>query len=540
MLFSDMEPMDYLKIFQRRKWLVVFLILVITLGALMYCVVTPEQFKSTTTILIVPQRVPESYVHSTVSLRVEDRMATIQQQIMSRTRLMMVIDELGLFKDVRKVLPPEELVEMMRKKIDIEVKGKESFLISFSHSDPQTAMLVTSRLVSFFIDENLKARELQAIGTSEFLESQLANIKDKLETQEEKVKQYKMRYTGELPQQVDANLSMLRRLQDLYRAKADAIHSAEQRRDFLEARINLLEMSGQSSGYRDGKEEDASMDPRSLYDPAQPLLVKLNEKQAILADLSRRYTSEYPEVVRVRREIEQLEKEVIAARTSAATTATLRPAGSKVLSRQVTPRDQVVGLHAQVKAAELEISTLKGELKETEKSISNVQLKVEQAPKREQEMIAMVRDYENLKRQYDDILRKKLDAEISQNLEKRQKGEQFQILDPPNLPMSPFKPDRRMILGFGLVLAFAAGCGIPLGLEILDPTLRDKKSFRHAFDLPILVSLPIIRDESYERRLWIRKAAVFGGFVSITTAVAVFLLIYGGKVRSILHGTGLW
>jgi uncharacterized protein involved in exopolysaccharide biosynthesis len=208
-LRQNMEPAEYLEILRRRKWLIIFSFLFILFGAFVYSVVTPELYKSSTTILVVPQRVPEGYVRSTISVKIEERLATIQQQVMSRTRLSTVMEELGLFKDERKKLPMEDVVEMMRKRIQIQVassertrsrgEGSDAFTLTFIHENPQMAMLTASRLASFFIDENLKTREQQAVGTSEFLDSQLQETKVKLEAQEEKVKEYKLRFMGSFP-----------------------------------------------------------------------------------------------------------------------------------------------------------------------------------------------------------------------------------------------------------------------------------------------------------------------------------------------------
>src|SRR5512134_2865878 len=176
-LRPKMELREYGELFLRRKWMIVFSVLFILLGASVYCVVTPELYKSSTTILIIPQSVPEDYVRSTVSVKVEQQLATIKQQVLSRTTLMKVMEELRLFEMERKSLAPEEVVELMRKRVGIEVlqgrsrdSGSDAFTLSFLHEDPKSAMNGAARLASFFIDENLKTREQQAVGTSEFLD----------------------------------------------------------------------------------------------------------------------------------------------------------------------------------------------------------------------------------------------------------------------------------------------------------------------------------------------------------------------------------
>ncbi len=534
-LRPNMKPQEYLEIFFRRRWWIIFSILFILFGASVYCVVVHEQFKSSTTILVVPQRVPENYVRSTISVKIENRLATIRQQVLSRTCLVRVMDELGLFKEERKKQPLEEVVETMRKRIDIQVRGTDSFMLSFVHENRQMAMLTTSRLASFFIDENIKVREQQAVGTSEFLEFQMKEVKADLEAAEEKVKQYKIRYIGELPQQMDANLNMLRGLQDRFRANADAIRAADDRRTFLEAQAGGLERSVQAASQETGKAEQA---PVSVSDPARLLVAESNEKRARLSELSAKYTDRYPEVLRLRSELEKLDLRIREVRNAALATDNAgrqgAPAGFPLTGQYAADFKESRRLRAQIAGTEQEIASLKKERETIQNAIAGVQTKVGQAPKREQEMISLTRDYENMKRSYDDLLKKKLDADVSQNLEKRQKGEQFQILDPANLPEEPFKPNRIKVFAIAIFAALAASFGGAIGLEMRDPTIRGVREFKHFFELPVLASIPVFQDREYARGIAIRKAAVFGGIISFTAAVTVFLLMFGQKIRTIL------
>ncbi len=541
-LRPDMELKDYVDILRRRKWLALFSFLVVIFGASVYNVATPEQYKSSTTILIIPQRVPENYVQSTVSTGIEDRLATIQQQVTSRTRLVAVMDELGLFKEQRRKAAPEDVLEAMRRRVEIEVvsdksrrrdRGTEAFMISFVHESPSLAMLTTSRLASLFIDENLKTREQQAVGTSEFLDSQLQDTKKKLESQEERVKQYKLQFMGELPQELQSNLSVLTRLQDQAKTNADGIRAAEDRKVFLEAQLGMIERSVQSVVREDGRVETITSG-----DSVPPMATELTLRRARLADLTAKYTDKYPEVVRLRREVEQLEARIAELRNS--TPAADNGSAKKPPAPQPAPRfsdrdsDELRRLKAQIMSTEAEIAALRTEKDDIQKRINFLQSKVDRSPRREQELIALTRDYQNLKASYDELLKKKLDADISQNLEKRQKGEQFQVIDPANMPTKPFKPDRRKIFGVAFLIAFGLALGGPVGLEMANPALRGPRDFKHFFDLPVLACIPVIRNEEYSKRQAMRKAAVFGGIASFTIAVCLFLLVFGQKIRTLL------
>jgi len=545
-LRPGMEMSDYLEILRRRKWYIVFSVLLILFAGSVYSVVAPEKYMSSTTILVIAQRVPEEYVRSTISTRVDERLFTIRQQVLSRTRLLAVMEELGLYKEERKKLPPEEVVEMMRKSIDIQVASDQSrrrsssedaFTLSVTNANPQLAMMTASRLASYFIDENLKSREQQAVGTSEFLESQLQETKARLEAQEERVKQYKLQYMGELPQQLQANLQILSRLQDQLKMNSDAIRRAGDRKVFLESQIGLLgaqlgALKAQAPGSPGSDPSAASSDSTFLIEN------ELEEKKSQLAALSSRFTEQYPEMRRLKGEIAELEKQLAAANRNEGGAAPRRPVRGGAVSG-ATPgareRAEILRIRAEYAAVDSEIASLKRDRQGIERTIAGLEARVEKSPRREQEMVSLTRDYENLKASYDDLLKKKLDADVSQNLEKRQKGEQFQILDPANLPQEPVTPDRPKIIGISFAVALLVGFGGAIGFEMINPTLRGKRDFQHFFPVPVLGSIPAIRDTEYVARKRGQLTVVYGGLISFCVLVTVFLIVYGQKVRDLLQ-----
>jgi polysaccharide chain length determinant protein (PEP-CTERM system associated) len=550
-----METSDYLDILRRRKWFIVFSIVLVLFGASFYCVVAPEMYKSSTTILVIAQRVPEEYVRSTISTRVDERLFTIRQQVMSRTRLLAVMEELGLYKEERKKLPAEVVVERMRKSIDIQVasatdrgrrrdSSEDAFTLSVIHGNPQMAMLSASRLASYFIDENLKSREQQAAGTSEFLQSQLQETKVRLEAQEEKVKQYKLKFMGELPQQLQANLQILSRLQDQLKMNSDAIRRASDQKVFLEAQISLARArSGALKAQVPGS--SGSEAPVGSNDTSILIAEELAEKKSQMAALSSKFTEQYPEMRRLKGEITQLEKELAEANRKegdagiTASTAPRRPVSRGAISGSIPgarERDENFRIRAQYAAIHSEIASLRKERAGIEKVIAGLEERVEKSPRREQEMVSLTRDYENLKLSYDDLLKKKLNAEVSQNLEKRQKGEQFQILDPADLPQKPFTPDRPRVFGIAFAAAMLIGFGGAIGFEMINPTLRGKRDFQHFFQVPVLASIPIIRDTEYEARKSRQLTVVYSGLISFGVLVTLFLVIFGQKVRNLLLG----
>jgi uncharacterized protein involved in exopolysaccharide biosynthesis len=224
-----------------------------------------------------------------------------------------------------------------------------------------------------------------------------------------------------------------------------------------------------------------------------------------------------------------------ARRSDAALAAGDANADPQVAAASLPGTDEIRRMRAQLKASVAEIASLKKEREEIRNSIASVERKIEQSPRREQEMISLIRDYENQKKSYDDLQKKKLEADVSQNLEKRQKGTQFQILDPANLPEEPFQPNRKKVMGISLLLALVLGFGGTIAWEAMDLRLRDVRDFRQLYKVPILGYIPVFQDQQYQRERAVRRAAVFGGLITFTMAFSVFLLVYRDKIRTILN-----
>jgi polysaccharide chain length determinant protein (PEP-CTERM system associated) len=542
-LRTNMEPVDFMDILRRRKWVIVFSVLLIHFGSVVYCVLAPDLFQSTMKLLVIPPSVSEGMVRSTVNIESRDRLRMLQQDILSRSRLMGVINELDLFKEEKRKMSSNAMVDKVRSRIDMEIEGKNSFILFFQHENPEVAMRVASRLGSFFVEENIRSREATAQETSKFLADEVRETRIRLEAQEEKIKQYKLQFGGELPQQEQANLNRLQRLQDQIKNHSDAIARLADRKVFLEAQIGNIERNARVPDDQDPWESVESGDQAS----PKALLSELAMREKKLEELSKKYTPLYPAVVQARWDVEQLKGKIAALRQAAmkarveSARVAAKPSTSKS-SPGLEPRkgesEELGRLRGQVAAIDLEVVALKRESANAVQTIDQIQRKVERLPQREQEIISLSRDYDNIKRSYEELLKKKLESQVSQKLEEKQKGEQFQVLEPANFPTRPFKPNRPMVLGLALLASLVIGVGGSFGLEILDPTLRGSKEFRSFFDMPILACLPLIRDDRLNRRLAVRRAAILGGLASIMGAYLVFLVVNGGKVKSILLSIG--
>jgi polysaccharide chain length determinant protein (PEP-CTERM system associated) len=526
-----MEVQDYIRIFSKRKWLIIGTYISIFFAAGLYTVWKPKQYQSTTTIMTLPPQVSEDFVRSTVTLGSVDRLSTIQEQITSRTRLKKVMEEVGLFADARKEGLEDEAASAMVRRITIDIaqdprRGSrpesEAFSISFLHEDPMLAMLTTSRIASLFIEENLRLREKQAVGTSEFLETQLRETKAKLEAQEGKVKRYKMKYSGGLPEELRVNLNNMDRLQRQERTVFDEIRFAGQRKATLQTQLSMLTRGPKSIIHDDGRVEvDTSEDSAAVIER------ELSVRRSRLAELSANYTDQYPDVVRLRGEVEELEKKLAAMPMSHRSSKDKEenvPDSRTYLPLTGGGRDEHRSLKAQIKSTEAEIVALKRERKTIRRNIVALQARLDQGPRRDQELMTLTRDYDNLKDQYNELQKKKMEADISQDLEVRLKGAQFQILDPANLPKEPFSPDIKKIFALAFLMAGFLGFGGVIGLEKMDLSLRGVTDFKHFFDIPILASIPILETMEIDRRQNSRRKAIIAGVVSFAFAFFAFLL----------------
>jgi polysaccharide chain length determinant protein (PEP-CTERM system associated) len=514
-----MELQDYLQIFSKRKWVIILSFLFILISAIVYIITTPKQYKSSTTILIIPQNVPENFVRSTVTLGAEGRLATIEQQIKSRSRLKKVMEEVGLFAEARKEGLEEEAIGAMSSRIEIEVaqdlrmggrpqNESEAFSISFFHEDPTLAMLTASRIASLFIEANLKLREKQAVGTSEFLDSQLKDTKTKLDAQEAKVNRYKMQYSGGLPEEVATNLNNLARLQQQEGMIAGEIRDARSRKIALQTQLSMVARGSQAIVHDDGKiEVDTSEDSATV------IARQLSERRNQLTELSARYTDKYPDVVRLRGEVEELEKKLAEIPLSVrASDDNEKKVSNSPTYSPMTKESRL--LKAQISSIDADINAMNRERETIRRNISSIQARVNQAPRRDQEMLTLTRDYNNLKEQYNELQRRKTEADISQDLELRLKGDQFQLLDPANLPKKPFKPNIIKILGVAFLMAGVLGFGGAIGLEKIDLSLRGVTDFKHFFDLPILASIPILETTELDRKKRVPGIPIIGGIIT--------------------------
>ena len=469
----------YLDIAFRRKWLIVSFVIITLAASGGYAWFKKDMYRSSTVILVEQQTIPEKYVASVVS-DVASRVSTITQQVLSRTSLLRVIEDFGLFEHTIKTQGYEPAITSLRKNIRVETKGTrgtvEAFTISFSHQDPTTAMKVTSRLASQYIEQNLRLREQFVEGASDFLEAELKIAEKELEAKEQVLSQFKQRYMGELPVQLDGNLRSLDRLQAERTSNREALNTLNTRLGLVQTAMHEYQTSGAMNAPDAPK---GSGRPKAI-DPQVSLLKKLEHD---LINLSAEYTDAYPDVIVLKQQVKMLKTE-LAEKYSVTEEEVTNPEVIRAFDPYLN------GLIKDQNEIKVQMQALTERQGSVSTQMDRLQRAVDHTATREQELLTLERNYSNLQANYQDLLSKRTNARISENLEKRQKAERFRILDPANLPTTPEGPNRWVIL----VAGFLAGCGLGYGAAFLieqwNPTFRRSEEAEVSLGFPILASIP--------------------------------------------------
>lgn len=486
----------------------------------------PSVYRSGTLILVEQPTVPSQYVVPNIaSDNLQDRLQSITQQILSRTRLMRIIESQNLYADRRDRSTPDEVVERMRKDIEIELVHDRdeltAFNVYYSSLDPLVAQRVTKQLTDLFISENLEERQEQSENTTQFLESHLEDARKSLSEQEQRIRQFKDEHLGDLPGQLQSNLQILSGLQTQLGGEQDALNRAKQQNVYLESLL------GQYRSVQRSKPGDTV----SVGLPA--LDQELDRLKARLADLSSHYTDLHPDVRKVKEQIakaEIMKQEITAdlkAKAKAAVTgdgATTSMASEAEIS-EMSPKSE---LESQLKVNRIEIANRELGSAELKSKIAEYQSRLNREPVREQQLAELTRNYDQSKANYDALLKKRNDSELATSLERRQQGEHFRILDPPSLPVKPHSPNRLKLSVIGLIAGLVLGGGLSAGAEMVDDRLYSEKQLKELLSVSVISEIPPITTSKEEARrqrfVWLGWAATGLGFVTVLAGFAISYL----------------
>ena len=515
-----------LEILRRRRMLAVLPFLFVLTAAVSLAVFLPSLWTARSLVLVNRQAIPERYVTPTVQADIEARLLTLSQEILTPERLTQIARQYGLYRNARST---DDLVDRMRKDIRIELmdqreqRGRESrsflFTVSYTAANPVVAARVANTLSSLYIEENGRQREQAAASTSEFLGTQLRDLRERLQTQERQITAYKEKNLGELPEQKDVNLRTLERLQQQLQLAHENNRRATERRQMLTNALGEIDTTVATT---------APSTAGPSVTPADTAAARLNLLRQELAMTQTRFSDRYPDVVQLKEQIRVLEAKVEAEKQAAAALPKA-VAGPKRVGRdlRVPPENAyVASLMTQLDQATVEAKTSAEEIRGINGQIAFYTRRLENTPKHEQELAILTRDYDTSKELFKSLLTKRGEADMASELELRQKGENFRVIEPARLPERPAGPNRFRLLLVGLALALGASGAAVVLAEQVDTSFRRVDEIRSTLPLPVLSAIPRITTEqdrvrTLRQRRWATAAVGFGLVVVAGTSFVI-------------------
>ncbi len=494
----------YLDVLLRRKKMIISFLLVSIVAGLGMYLKTNKVYQCTSLIKYQRQRINPTVMSPEDNMtRTREVVATVSQQITSRSSLEKMIKEFDLYAKKRAMLPMEDVVDIMREKhIDISPDRGDIFKVSYQGRDPKKVQRVTNALAAKFIEENLRYREERASETSAYVQDELRMAKGALDEKEAVMRDYKLKYYNEMPAQRQNNMGRLSALQEQYQNSQESSQGMQRTKILVQEQISLREelLAQQLSGM------GVSMLPAdSQQAHQQGGLVQITQLKHELQNLLTKYTEKHPEVKRIKKQLENLEKKIADSD---------QYEGIEEEEAQSFVDPQTEQLKRQIKDLEYNISRLKKERQEIKEQIKKYQGWVEATPVREAEWAALTRDYEQLHGHYQALVSQSLQAESAYSLEKQQKGSQFKIVDPAHFPENPFKPDFKKIMLMAIGLGLGLGGGLAVGMELLGTSFKDPAEVEAFLDVPVVCAVPLILTKGERRRkkvtlvLWLVLLAV--------------------------------
>jgi len=506
----------YLAIVSHYKWLLILSAITFWIVGLGISLVLPAKYQSETVILVEQPKVLTQYVPPNVAIDLQQRLQSLTQQILSRTRLTRIIDTFGLYGKKPGQPVSDDLLQRMRNDITIDLikasgHGDELSAFKVSYSAPKAALArdVVGQITTLFIDANVRNQQQMSEETTAFLDNQLNEARRDLENQERLLGEFRSRYLGELPEQLTSNVQILSGLQNRLQSATSGLHQAEQQK------LYLVSMIGQSKADQPVTDEDS---------PApDPVAKQIAKMRADLADLTARYTPEHPDVIRLRDQIakaEALQRRAGPASGNESSTASISD------RRRTDPAHaSLAQLESQLKANELEIANRKQEVQELEKEIEQYQGRLNLTPIREQQLADVSRNHDQSRANYESLLAKRLQSGMATDLAKRQEGEQFSILDPPSLPQKPYSPNPLQLSLAGLAIGLAGGLVFVLVKETLQPHLYTEAEIPQHVAVPVIATIPPLLTWSEQNKQMRQRNLGLVGIIVLSMIVPLVTLI---------------
>jgi protein tyrosine kinase modulator len=480
-----LSPEDYFRILKKRAWIVIVPAVVFAAVGVGLTFFVPPRYESQTLVLIEQQKVPENFVKPIVAEDLNSRLASMQEQILSRSRLQPIIERFNLYGN--KGMGMDARIDMVRKDISIKpiesqiarTGGLPGFFISFRAEDPHTAQQACGEVTSLFTSENLRERQASVEGTTDFLKGQLADAKQSLDEQDAKQAAFQRAYAGRLPDETGANMSMVSALNSQLDAVTQQLSQLEQNKTYGETMLAT-------------QQRDLPTGDQQRVQP-QVQQAELQQLQSQETELTTRYTDDYPDVVAVRRKIKELREKMAKTLAVSPTPAPPTPAPASTASTKYDPANIVV-LKAQLHAMDQSIAQKRQAQATLQAQLKQYQDRISSSPTVLEEFKQVTRDYQTALAFYNDLLQKMNASKMATDLERRQQGEQFKVMDEPNLPDGPSFPKRSVFLSGGLGAGVLLGLLIVAWIEYRDTAVRTEQDIWAFTKLPTLAVISLAAD----------------------------------------------
>ena len=556
---------DYVEFLKRRKrHLLIPFLVIFFLGAAV-AILLPSIFKSSTTVLIEGQQIPTDFVRTTVTSFAEERIQIITQRIMSRARLLEIINRFNLYPSLIKKRTTEEIINIMRDDIELETisadvidsrTGRQTqatiaFTLSYQGKKAEVIQRVTNVLASLYLEENLKTRERQAKDTSSFLEQEITSLRAHLNDLEKKIARFKEKHMTNLPELMQLNLQTLARLErDIMAANQDC-KMLEDRKIYLQGQLETIDPHSpwvSSDGVRvpsieerleilkvelisfSANHTDLHPDVIKMKKEIKELEKHASQKEELverhkrltalktdLEVLQSKYKARHPDVISTQDKIQALETEI------AHLSAQQKNPSPAVMVKPDNPA--YINLATQIESACLQIKARKKERGELKNSLKDYQQRLEKTPQVEKAYSALTRDHESTWARYQETMKKLMEARVAQGMEQEQKGERFTIIDPAQYPEKPFKPNRLAILLISVILGLGASVGYASVAEFMDQTIKSTDDLFNATGISVLASVPYITTQREQRSRRIKVLVIATVCViAVACGIALFHL----------------
>jgi len=468
---------DIKRILRRHWWIPLVTMSLLGLAGLVATMVLPKKYTSTTVVLVEQPTVPVDIVKPVVTNDLNQRLASMKEEILSRSRLQAIIEKFNLYPQKREKVHIEDLVEEFRKSVEVELiqpmqgsvnRQPPGFHVSVTFDNPQLAQQICIEITSMFMEQNLKRREQQSVDTTHFLSQQLDEAKARLDEQDAKLAKFKGQYLGSLPEEEQTNLSLLTGMNTQLEAVTQSLNRAQQDKVLTETMLSAQEANWKAT--QSGQQNPETQDQQ---------LAALQDQ---LTTLLSRYTPEHPDVMKVKSQIEQLkrkmEEEPVAKKPTSAAQASLHEP------------PQLQQLRAKLKQDELSIAELTKRQSQIQEQSRAIQARVQASPIVEQQFKELTRNYQTALELYNELLKKRENSAMATDLEHQQQSETFKVLDAPSLPLTPSFPKKIVFVGGGLGAGLALALGIMYLFAISDKSMYTERDVEVCLHLPVLATVP--------------------------------------------------